>query len=121
VFPLIAGRDGTQAVTIDVSITNPMAKTVIARPAREANRPLAAARLREREKEEKYLDACKLHNLDFRSFVLESSGALGQSARDFLALLLGNSCSLPEDAASPEKRFHQNRTSNCHCPSPSHR
>jgi len=96
-FPLLPGRNGTTATTIDVSIINPMAKTNIARTAAEANQPLASARLREREKINKYQSACAAHNLDFRPVVFESTGALGQSAKDFFAVLLGSACALPDD------------------------
>jgi hypothetical protein len=59
-FTHIPGRDALTALAIDISITNPMARTNITlTPAEEINTPLAAARVREAQKTAKYREACR--------------------------------------------------------------
>lgn len=43
--------------------------------------------------------------MDFRPIVFESTGAFGQSAKDFVAILLSNSCTSEADSLNPDNDF----------------
>ena len=88
---------------MDLCIANPMAKSNQRND--DHNAPLTAAQIREEEKRRKYEEACRNHNLDFRPIVFESTGAFGQSAKDFLAILLSNSCTSEADSLNPDNDF----------------
>lgn len=92
-FPNIPGRRGAIAVVTDVTIVNPMAKSNRA----SAGIPLAAAAAAEATKTAKYSAACHEHRLDFRPIAFETTGALGQSAKDMFAVLLANACKVARD------------------------
>jgi hypothetical protein len=95
-FPCIPGRLGAVALTIDISIASPMARISEIDP----QVPLSPSAVREAEKIAKYEPACKIKNLDFRPVVFEATGAWGQSARDFFAILLANSCKVFNDTST---------------------
>jgi len=97
VFPCIPGRNGAWGKVIDISVASVICVAV---PPNMAHIPLAAARQRERDKNDKELAPAQALNLDFSPVVWESTGALGQSAKDFLHTLLANSCTLPDNPAA---------------------
>ena len=95
-FTRIPGRNGTTAVVTDISIVSPLARTWGIQP----SVPLSAAALCEARKKAKYDKDCRKCNLDFRPIVFESTAAWGQSARDFFAVLLANSCTNARETAT---------------------
>jgi len=92
-FPHIPGRERAWATVIDISVTSPLTLTNRANP----EVPLAPSAECEKRKHTKYDAAAQARGLDFRPVVFESTGALGQSAKDFFSILLSNSCTLPDD------------------------
>jgi hypothetical protein len=105
-FPGIAGRRKMQALVIDLSFCNPSA---ISNLASDQSQPLAAASEREAERIKKYEVPSNALNLDFRPVVIETTGALGTSARDFIAIVLANATTITEESMSSNKytRFLQ--------------
>ena len=69
---------------VDVSVIHPAAVTYID----HAQRPLGAAAFREREKETKYATLIAEEKAEFVPFVMESTGALGRQAKQFLEKLV---------------------------------
>jgi len=69
---------------VDVSVIHPAAVTYID----HAQRPLGAAAFREREKETKYATLIADEKAEFVPFVMESTGALGRQAKQFLEKLV---------------------------------
>ena len=85
-----AGRDGKD-LGIDVSIVSPMAESHVV-SAGERNpssslSPLAASKSMENTKVLKYQEPCHRQGLDFMPFVMETEGALGDSAFEVFKLL----------------------------------
>jgi uncharacterized protein (UPF0212 family) len=95
-FPHMPGRKGRAAVVIDLSICH---HSAVSSRAEEAV-PLAKSDERAKVKIAKYEKLCNDMNLDFMPVVFESTGALGQSAKDFFAVLSANSTTLPDESMS---------------------
>ncbi|MCP3676438.1 MAG: hypothetical protein GY721_02275 [Deltaproteobacteria bacterium] len=84
----------TKAVhLLDVSVTHPSAQTYMA----AAQRPYGAAKLRERSKTKKYGNLAAKEGSEFTPFVLETFGAIGKRAREFIAKLAIQAEELGED------------------------
>jgi len=96
IFPNISGKGGKGATVVDVSVCH-----FSASPSRDVDMvPLASSAAREQEKMDKYRAVAEASQLDFMPLVFESTGALGQSAKDFFKLLTANSCMPSEDTSS---------------------
>jgi hypothetical protein len=83
-FPHLSTKGGYNAVVVDFSICHPLSNN------REPAEPLAKAKAVEMAKRNKYKEACDINHVDFMPVVIETTGAIGQSAKDFFNLLLGN-------------------------------
>jgi len=99
-FPNISGKGGKSSTVVDVAICHHSAGL----PVRLHGVPLASSAAREQEKVDMYQRDCDENLFEFMPLVFESTGALGQSAKDFLRLLLANSC-LPADEFVPSAEF----------------
>jgi len=91
-FKNISGKSGASGTVVDVSICHHANI-----PAGPIDTPLASSAAREKVKVSKYKTACDALGLEFMPIVFESTGALGQSAKDFFATLLVNSPNTVED------------------------
>ena len=99
-FPHIPGRKGTRAVVVDFSVCHHMAHSSGA----DDETPLGRAAEREEQKRKKYGEACRRLNYDFMPVVMETTGALGQSAKDFFNILSANSTTLSEESSRSSER-----------------
>jgi len=87
------------AVAVDFSICHQASVSSRADPAI----PLAKSAERAAYKIKKYGQACKDQNLDFMPVVMEATGALGQSAKDFFNILAANATVLHDEEVSVSK------------------
>ena len=67
-------------ILIDVSVIHPLAATYL----QSAQRPLGAAKTRENYKADKFAALTHEEKAEFVPFVMETTGALGKAARNFL-------------------------------------
>src|SRR6185436_18477696 len=70
-------------ILVDVSVIHPKADSFF----REAKAPLGAAKLRENHKCTHYRDLVAEEHAEFNPFVLESTGAFGNMAKQFLSTM----------------------------------
>ena len=69
---------------VDVSVIHPAAASYVD----HAQRPLGAAAFREREKERRYATLVAEEKAELVPFVMESTGAVGQQAKQFIDRLV---------------------------------
>jgi hypothetical protein len=79
-------------LTVDVSITHPCSPSYVSAAAK---RPLNAARIRERLKDQKYLAPMRLEGLEFFPLVFETFGAIAPRSFSLLRLLSTSASSCP--------------------------
>ncbi len=99
-FPNITGKGGRGSTVVDVSICHHSSGT-----SKDLHKvPLASSAAKEILKDDRYREAAKSSLFEVMPLVFETTGALGQSAKDFFMLLIANSCT-PADEYNPSSDF----------------
>lgn len=99
-FPGLLDTQG-RAIVVDMNVTNVNQGTD--GPNNPGRRPLGWSTWTTMRKVTKYQGACAAMGLGFSVFSIETTGAFGFAASEFLAVLMRNACILPEDAAEAKK------------------
>jgi len=99
-FPGLLDTQG-RAIVVDMNVTN--VNQGNDGPNNPGRRPLGWSTHTTEQKVTKYQGACAAMGLGFSVFSIETTGAFGYAASEFLAVLMRNACILPEDAAATKK------------------
>lgn len=100
-FPGLRDDKG-RPIVVDNNVTNVNQGDRLS-PTNPGLQPLGWSTTTTTKKITKYQAACNSLDLGFSVFSIETTGALGWSAKEFLARLLDNACILPDDAGDASK------------------
>jgi hypothetical protein len=106
-FPNLPSDFGKTGIAIDLSICHPLALGPYVSVNTPANTPLAKVTAVEEAKVAKYKASCDARKIGFMPVGIETTGALGRSAKSFFTILLRNGCVLSEETFETSSRIKQ--------------